>query len=675
MTVNLGIDPGLQHAAGDGAAAPAATATTPTVRSQDQSRGSARLALVCVVLTIVPIVVATVRAVAGDWVAVGDNAYFLIRARDVFTEHHPLLGTWTSASLSLGIPINNPGPLLFDVLALPVKLAGDGGLAVGVALINVVSIIGIALVARRRAGPRGVVAAMAAASGLCWAMGSELLFDPWQPHSLLLPFLCFLVMVWALAGGDLGVLPWAVGVASFIVQTHVGYALLVPSLGAWGVGAAGVRLWRARRHDVAAWASQRRHAGRQVAAALAVGILCWSQSLFEQLFGHDGSGNLRRLAFGITAEQNEIGLSRAPRYVAEIVSLPPWWGRPSSRESFAAYSVLPSLSQSTASLPSLGWSIAGLAVVAAVLVAAAMVSRWRADGPGVWAAATGLALLGIAMAAASTTPVGIAGVAPHHFRWLWPAAVFVTFAVALPLVTVPGRGRVARAGLMVTALAAVTLTVFDLPTMNPTVGPNASADSMPTVRALLPQLSVLRGEPGVLFDMRGLRFAEPYSGPVMAELQRLGVPWFVDDLGMTRQVGHSRAYKGGGSVRLFLREGNGAREIPPGAHRVAFVEGLTVAEATELSALEDELTPFISDGGLDLDRSASEAQSGSVAIPSGQLDDPDYLFSSRALVGLVARDLVLVPDRWSGRLDRYAELQGQADFETVAVFAEPLGGL
>jgi hypothetical protein len=183
---------------------------------------------------------------------------------------------------------------------------------------------------------------------------------------------------------------------------------------------------------------------------------------------------------------------------------------------------------------------------------------------------------------------------------------------------------------------------------------------------------VLRGEPRVLFDMRGLRFAEPYSGPVMAELQRLGVPWFVDDLGMTRQVGHSRAYEGGGSVRLFLREGDSAREIPPRAHRVAFVEGLTEAEATELSALEDELTPFISDGGLDLDRSALGAQSDSVAIRSGQLDDPDYLFSSRALVGLVTRDLVLVPDRWSGRLDRYAELQGQADFETVAVFAEPL---
>ena len=373
--MNLGIDPGLQQAAGDGAAAPAATVTTPTVCSQDHCRGSARLALVCVVLAILPIVVATVRAVAGDWVAVGDNAYFMIRARDVFTEHHPLLGTWTSASLSLGIPINNPGPLLFDVLALPVKLAGDGGLAVGVALINVVSIIGIALVAWRQAGPRGVVAAMAAASGLCWAMGSELLFEPWQPHSLLLPFLCFLVMVWALAGGDLGVLPWAVGVASFIVQTHVGYALLVPSLGAWGVGAAGVRLWRARRHDVAAWAWQRRHAGRQVAAALAVGILCWSQSLYEQFFGDDGSGNLRRLASGITAEQDKIGLSQAPRFVAEIVSLPPWWGRPSSREAFAASGVLPSPSQSTASLPTLGWSIAGLAV--SLISGLALVPRVR----------------------------------------------------------------------------------------------------------------------------------------------------------------------------------------------------------------------------------------------------------------------------------------------------------
>ena len=41
----------------------------------------------------------------------------------------------------------------------------------------------------------------------------------------------------------------------------------------------------------------------------------------------------------------------------------------------------------------------------------------------------------------------------------------------------------------------------------------------------------------------------------MNELQQLGVPWFVDDRGMARQLGEDRAYSGGASVLLFLREG------------------------------------------------------------------------------------------------------------------------
>ncbi|HKH25052.1 MAG TPA: hypothetical protein VKA42_06290, partial [Acidimicrobiales bacterium] len=80
----------------------------------------------------------------------------------------------------------------------------------------------------------------------------------------------------------------------------------------------------------------------------------------------------------------------------------------------------------------------------------------------------------------------------------------------------------------------------------------------------------------------------------------------------------------------------------------------------------------IRDGRLHLDWSALGAERDTVAIPSAQLDDADYLFNSRVLVGLVTRDLLLVSDPWSGRLDRYAALQTQADYQTVAVFAEPL---
>ncbi|HET6664606.1 MAG TPA: hypothetical protein VFG94_10125, partial [Acidimicrobiales bacterium] len=107
--------------------------------------GSSLLAALCVVAAMLPVIVATVRAITGDWRAIGDNAYFSIRAADVFTEHHPLLGSWTSASIAIGVDLNNAGPLLFDVLAIPVRIGGpDVGLAVGVALVNIASILGIA---------------------------------------------------------------------------------------------------------------------------------------------------------------------------------------------------------------------------------------------------------------------------------------------------------------------------------------------------------------------------------------------------------------------------------------------------------------------------------------------------------------------------------------------------
>ena len=190
-----------------------------------------RLLAVAMAAAVVPVVVALVRGLQRGWYPVGDNAYFSIRARDVLTSNHPLLGTWTSASQSVGHDLNNPGPLLFDLFAIPAKIAPIGGIAVAAAILNVGCIVAMALVARRRGGIERAVGVLAVAAGLAWTMGSELLFDPWQPHSLLFPFLLYLVLAWSLAEGDVAMLPLAVGVGSLLVQTHLTYAGLVLGLG------------------------------------------------------------------------------------------------------------------------------------------------------------------------------------------------------------------------------------------------------------------------------------------------------------------------------------------------------------------------------------------------------------------------------------------------------------
>ena len=186
-----------------------------------------------VAIAAVPVVVATVRALRRGWMAIGDNGLILLRAQDVGTANHPLLGTWTSASQAAGRTISNPGPLWFDVLAPFVRVAGPNvGLAVAVMTANILAIVGAAWAAHRAGGVRALVLATALSAGLAWSMGSELLFDAWQPHSLLLPFWCLLLMLWALAAGDLLMAPFIVGIASLLVQTHLSYVYVVSLIGA-----------------------------------------------------------------------------------------------------------------------------------------------------------------------------------------------------------------------------------------------------------------------------------------------------------------------------------------------------------------------------------------------------------------------------------------------------------
>src|SRR5918994_1556188 len=412
-------------------------------------------------------------------------------------------------------------------------------------------------------------------------------------------------MVWALASGDHVLLPWMVGLASFIVQTHIGYAFFVPALGGGGVGVAAARLWRLRRDSEGEWRQRRRSVQRHLGAALVVGVACWSQSLYEQFFV-DGRGNLGQLVSSARRPQDRVGGEFGARVVADVLTLPPWWGRPSFGEAFAGVS-----------LPSLASSVIGLTVVAALLT----------------------------------------------------ACMFVTFTLVLCILPTPGREPVrARIGMGLVALATLTLSGFNLPHMNSGMGPSADAHFIPVVRELMPQLTSVKDERGVLFDGRGLRFGESFSVRLLWELERLGVSWFVDVHGLAKQLGPSRLYSGGASVRLFLREGNAARETPPGVRRVAFVEGLNSVESAELADVKAELTSFIADRGLVLRRHLSKAQrladfAELPALTDARLRDPEYLLAEgtaspsfvRALVYLVVDDRLDVPARWDSLLERRSE--------------------
>ena len=600
-------------------------------------------AVLAVVAAVTPFVVATTRAIRDGWYPIGDNAFFALRARDVFTEHHPLLGTWTSASLSVGRNLNNPGPLLFDLLALPAKVDPAAGLAIGVATMNVASIALIGWLAWRRGGAGILAWAMAACAGLAWTMGSELLFDPWQPNALLFPFLGFVVAVWSMVEGDVVALPIAVGLASLVVQTHLSYAVLVPLLAIVGVTGLVVR--------------RRRHRGVgeprlrwPIALAVGIGLLAWSQSIVDQL---TGEGNLLALATNASSGEATIGPGLATRLASWVLSVPPFWGRPS----FATALYVPG----PEAMPARTIAAGSLVLLVVVLAAAAAVGRRRS------AAVIAIAAVLGAWLTTTALPVGTLGIVPHQFKWLWPIGVFATF------VLVVSATKHALVGAGVTVL----LAALALPAWNAGSGPSADAASIPTARALADRLD-LGGADRVLFDARGLRFAEPYSTVVLLELQQRGVDFRVDDEILARQVGGSRFVEGAEASalpRLIEREGDAAFQPPDGAQVASRVRALTVAERAELDRLEASVARTIERDGIVLNARGRRVQREnglpSLRTSSPELRDPGVLLGTAELIRIVREELAALPDGERATFERYVELRHAWNTRTVALFLVP----
>jgi hypothetical protein len=628
--------------------------------------------LAAVVAAVVPVVVAAVRAMGNGWVPVNDDALIAIRARDVFTvEHQPLLGLWSSASASAGTDLNHPGPLLFELLALPVRIVdGGGGVALGVALVNVAAIVGVAVFAYRRGGAVVGTAAMAVTAGLSWSFGSEVLYEPWSPHSVLLPFLFFLVLVWSAACGDRAALPFAVAAGSLVIQTHLSYAFLVPALGVWGVGALAFELRRRRRVDPGGWPGERRSTVRWALLAVAVGVLCWLPPLIEQVTG-DGRGNLSRLVSSTADPTHSIGFGLAGRLVGSVVALPPFWFRSSFRDAFLA-----------ADSPD-GWrptsvpvAVLALSLVVGVLALGAWDARRRRDRDTSLLLVTGAVALVVGVFTAARVPVNIFGAAPHQFRFIWVIAAFVWLAVIVAVArrwaAVPAR----RTGI-VGALAVVTvaLAVANLPANDQ--GTVAPPGSVAVARDLNRQLAGLDVD-GTLYVTGSAAFGDPHGSSVLAELDRQGIP-FVLGQGLIepRQLGPDRGYTGENADQMLtVAYGDDAATVPPGARRVALHEALTPAEQRELDRLERRVRAYIAGGNLRLDDRGRTALANG-ALPLIEADgaagvDPDELLASRELAFLARHDLLVLDDAWAARFDRYASLRDEWDANTVALYLGPL---
>lgn len=638
-----------------------------------------RVATALVPVAVLPVLVAAVRALGRGWTPLGDNGLILLRSHDVGTGNHPLLGTWTSASLVAGRPINNPGPLWFDWLAPFVRLFGPSvGMAIGVAAANAAAIALAAWAARRAGGRDAMIVVTVLSAALTWTMGSELLFDAWQPHAMILPCWALLMWMWALATGDLWAAPWVVGLASVLVQTHLSFVYLVAVLGL----AAAVLAWLARRPapigDDSSSSSD--EAGRSVEwrpPLLIAGVtaaVAWLQPIIDQVAGDGNLGNLLTSSGGGTGER--IGLRLGVRLVSSVVALPPWWTRPSFSETIVSTGVIDTPSGpdvAEGNVAGLGPAALGLLAVGAVLGAIGWWAWRRRDRPvltlGVLAAA---AVAGCVLSMV-LSPVNAIGLSPHQLRWLWPVGALLT-AVALLALTrwiVPSVG-VLGAGVVLTAL----LVVVNLPTHAAPEGPTADRRYLTSARRLLDGVDGYRPDYPVLFDIRVLRFAEPYSGPVIAALAANGVDLVFDDEGMVRQTGRGREASGTEDRRLLLIEGQATMTPPDGSTAIAVVDGLSDDQRVELARLRGQVVAMVRAEGLRLN------EAGRAARAAGRIELPDVVFPPGADAGELEAGgglAGLIRDGWVDLLPehepsarRYAELHERASTYTVGLFEAPV---
>lgn len=435
---------------------PAATDAADVVPAADPIRPLWPV-LVLAGLAAVIVTVLVVKVLRWDWWAVGDFGTLRLRTLDVGTSETPLVGIYSRWGW------NHPGPMLFYLLAGPLRLTGgDGhGLLLGALLINTAAAAGALWVAAR-AGRAALAATGLVLTLLVVGLGTGELLDPWNPFILILPLFTAAVAAWRAALGDRVAAVVLVVAGSFAVQAHVGVTPAVAVL--LLIGAAGL-VWRAVKGP------EPGPARVTLGISGGVALVCWIAPIVQQLTG--SPGNLGEIVdFALHGTETVNGWADGARHVAQALSLPPIW-------------VTGDITTASGSHP-IPW--AGLLLVVATVWA--WRRRWTSE----------LVLCGTALASIAASLIAasrVSGVAfPYLFRWLWAVGAFAWLAVAV--VVLAELRRHAWAGIAESALAVVTgLVLVGLLVAGPDTSALESSDrSLRTFEQLIqPTVDVLRDAP------------------------------------------------------------------------------------------------------------------------------------------------------------------------------------
>jgi hypothetical protein len=264
----------------------AATAATLPESDGRRPRRVDGVLLMLVGLAVLPIVVSIVQMfvrVPARWPSEADISLLEIQVRAI-----PGRVQYVGPYSRFGF--DHPGSLLYYVLWVPYRLLGSHSidLYIGAAAINGAAVAGIVVTVYRKLGRSWSIAATLVLLVFLHQLGPEQLRSPWNPDIALLPFLLLLVLCGVLASGANWALPVAILVASFVVESHVGYALVVGAPCAVAFIGWGIAKGRDRGTEGA-----RSRVGVVLVGSVGLLLLLWLLPLIDQIM--HSPGNLQAL--------------------------------------------------------------------------------------------------------------------------------------------------------------------------------------------------------------------------------------------------------------------------------------------------------------------------------------------------------------------------------------------
>lgn len=544
-------------------------------------RWEVAVAWIATLVVAAPLLVGLVSWIGRSWLPVQDLAVLDLRVRDVGTADTPLLGPYSRYIWS------HPGPTLFWLLGIPSLLTGHaawGTLVGGMGL----QLWAVGWIARTswRAGRLPLLLTMLAVVSLSYAAtGTWIVLEPWNPHIAFPWFILLVLLSWRLALGETRQLPGWAFTATFLVQTHVGYAPLVVVAGLYVVGALLVDRWRGTP-----WALPRR-SWITTAAVLAV---LWVPVLVEQRTGDPGNLTLLwRFFTGAGSTRTTAGLDvGAGLLAAQFRPLPPWLGGTDAVDPFTG-TVAPAAAR---------WLVVPVVLLVAGYVATRRSGR-RPDRR--WVEL--VALIGAAGVLALSRITD--ELTPYLFLWRIPLAVLCVaasgWAIAgwlagqLAGARGPGARRLLLLGGEVVLGVAILGGALPLAARVATHGDTVFGFEH-QAQSLLDQLP----PPDALTEPVIVRFDGTtlggLHGAVVDAYDRAGAPVKVDpQLGF--QFGDHRVASPDdvGTVWMVVEDGRLVSDFTqrPGAHVLARQEPLGPEKEAELVALQTELTAQLRSAG------------------------------------------------------------------------------